>query len=115
RGDVAARALRAAVPAVVVAVHGAVARGEPGADVVVTAAVLGEAVHEDQRAARLRGQPAAPEQPDRAIRGGEARLGAPYDPAPHARTLTRARARRQLDTSSRRTSCRAARTRSREL
>ena len=46
--------VRAAVTAMIVGVHGAAARREPGADVVVAAAVLGEAVHEQQHALGLR-------------------------------------------------------------
>ena len=52
----------APVAAVVVGVDGEAALGEPLAHVLVAAAVLGEAVHDEHRRARALGDPAAPEQ-----------------------------------------------------
>ena len=71
-GDVAARALGAAVTALVVGVDGAVARREPGADVVVATAVLGEAVHEQR--ARAADRSVSQERRNRRVPVGGAKL-----------------------------------------
>ena len=112
--DVTALTVGATMPALVVCMDDEIARREPGTDVVVAAAVLGESVHQDERALRIRRQPGAPEQAG-AVSGCEVRGRAANDAAFHVANLDVARAARQLrdhdERSWRRTSACAARTR----
>jgi hypothetical protein len=56
---VAANAARAAVPPVIVGVDGPAARGEPATEVLITTAVLREAVNQQENALGLGGEPRA--------------------------------------------------------
>ena len=112
--DVPAHALRAAVPLMVVGVHGAAARREPGADVLVASRVLGEAVHQQQHALGSLDQPGAPEQRP-ARRRRELRFHAPDAARLPVQSPGRGSGDRRgaQDSACRRTASRAARTRAR--
>ena len=111
---VGADAVGTAVSLVIVGVHGAAARREPGAQVLVAPRMLGEAVDEQEKMLGVGRQPAASEE-RAAARRRERRL----DPADHAGCPGRAPGRGggdlllAQDSACRSTASRAARTRAR--